>query len=118
MNKNKLKGLANLLAPKDENGQDVHINVSAYRNYIILVLMIMAMGLAYIYNDLDYELQIDHYTESRQQLMDLRYIYLLDQKNLNRAGMRSNVEAKLAERNSRVSASKTKPILIDYEKTN
>lgn len=117
MNTNKFKELANVFAPKDENGNDAHIDMRGSRHFIFLVIMVMGMGLCYVYNDVDYDLQIKHYYKSRETLVDRRYVYISDQQELNRAGMRSNVESKLAERRSRISAPKSKPILITHEET-
>lgn len=117
MNLNKFKELANVFIPKEENEGEERIDTATARHFFILVIIVMGMGLFYIYNDVDYDLQIKHYNKSREQLIDKRYIYISDQKELNEAGMRSNVENKLAERKSRLSAPKTRQTVISDEET-
>jgi len=119
INLGKLKELATVFVPsKVDNDSEERIDSASARHFFILVVMVMGMGLFYIYNDVDYDLQIKHYYKSRETLIDRRYIYISDQKELNEAGMRSNVEAKLRERNSTLSAPKAKQIVITDEETN
>lgn len=115
MNFSKLKEIANVLAPKQETTNETVVTPEGSRHLVFLAIMILGMGLSYIYNDVDYDLQIKHYSKTREALIDRRYTYISDQQELNRAGMRSNVEAKLSQRGSRIMAPKTKPILINYE---
>lgn len=116
MNLNKFKELANVFIPKEENEGEEKIDTASVHHFFILVIIVMGMGLFYIYNDVDYDLQIKHYNKSREELINRRYTYISDQKELNEAGMRSSVEDKLAERKSRLSAPKIKQTVISDEK--
>lgn len=115
MNLNKLKELATVFIPKEENEAEERIDSSTARHFFILVIIVMGMGLFYIYNDVDYDLQIRHYSKSRKELIDKRYVYISDQKELNETGMRSNVESILQKRGSRLSAPKDRQIAISDE---
>lgn len=115
MNLNKFKELANVFIPKEENDGEERIDSATARHFFILVILVMGMGLFYIYNDVDYDLQIRHYSNSRKELIDKRYFYISDQKELNEAGMRSNVELELQERKSRLSAPANRQIVISDE---
>jgi len=111
----KLKELANVFIPKEEAEGEERIDSASAHHFFILVVIVMGMGLFYIYNDVDYDLQIKHYYKSREELIDRRYIYITDQKELNEAGMRSNVETKLRARGSNIAAPHAKQIVIKDE---
>lgn len=115
MNLNKFKELANVFIPKEENDGEGKIDSTTARHFFILVIIVMGMGLFYIYNDVDYDLQIRHYSKSRKELIDKRYFYISSQKELNETGMRSNVEHKLKERNSRLAAPIKRQFVVNDE---
>lgn len=117
MNLDKLKDLATVFIPKEENEGEERIDNATASHFLFLVILVMGMGLFYIYNDVDYDLQIKHYYKSRDELIDRRYVYISDQKELNEAGMRSSVEQKLRERGSSVCAPKNKQVVIKNEET-
>jgi len=116
MDLNKLKEPLSIFFPKEEKTKVVDsVGKEGMKRTLVFALTIVFMGLFYVYNDVDYDLQIKHYNNSRDTLMDRRYIYISDQKELNATGIRSNVRTKLSERNSRVKDPMKKQIVIGDE---
>lgn len=114
MNLAKLKEPFSIFFSKDEeeNNAEELVGRESMHRTLIFAATIVVMGLFYVYNDVDYDLQIKHYNKTREVLIDRRYIYISDQKELNEAGMRSNVNDSLSKRGSSVRYPMKKQVVI------
>lgn len=110
------ESIAMLFKGDEEDNVVKSVGKEGMKRTLIFAFTLIFMGLFYVYNDVDYDLQIKHYNKTRDTLIDRRYIYISDQKELNMAGMRSSVNAKLRERNSQVKEPNKKQIIIRDEK--
>lgn len=72
------------------------------KNPVKLALLLMVLAILYIYNGYAYEQQVVELNKSEKVLRETKYTYVYRQAELSKIRMRSNLKARLKERDSQI----------------
>jgi hypothetical protein len=86
---------------------------NTFRRIYPLLLLLMGLAFWYINNRFQYESLVRQNNNLKEQQKDLENVKLLKIKDLKMTSIRSEVNRKLAELGSKVTAAKTPPVKVD-----